>query len=265
MKKLLWPVLLSALSFNAVAQSGGEDDAAPGGPPRWSLGVGAIANDSPYAGEGLRLMPVPLVNYNGERFFFGIGGSGWRIVQNDSFELTALGKLRFDGFQVGDLGRKELARNGINYRLLEDRDMTFDVGLGMKWTGSAGELETELLADATDTSGGQEASIQYSYPFEVGKGTLSPNVGVTWQSKDTANYYYGTIDAEVARGVVDYKPGAVTIPHVGFSYFRPLGEKWSVMAFFKYSSLPDEIKKSPFIEADTNGTTSIFIGLSRGF
>jgi len=264
MKKLLWSVLLSALSFNAVAETG-EEDAGAGGPPRWALGVGAVVNDSPYAGEGLRLMPIPLVNYNGERFHFGIGGASWRIVENDTFEFTALGKPRFDGFDVDDLGRKELARNGVDYRLLEDRDKGFDIGLSVKWTGSAGEIEAELLADATDTSGGQEASIQYSYPFELGKGTLSPNLGVTWQSKDMANYYYGTLDEEVARGVVDYKPGAVTVPHIGFSYFRPLGEKWSVMAFFKYSSLPDEIKDSPFIEADIDGTASMFIGFSRAF
>lgn len=210
-------------------------------------------------------MPIPLLSYNGERFYFrGLGG-GWRIVENESFELAALGKLSFDGFNVDDLGRKELARNGIDYRRLEDRDMTFNVGLGMKWKSSAGELEVELLADATDTSGGQEATIQYGYPFRLGKGILNPNVGITWQSKDMANYYYGTLDAETARGVVDYKPGAVTIPHVGFSYFRPLGGKWSAMAFFKYSSLPDEVRKSPLIEAGTDGTSSIFIGVSRAF
>jgi len=50
-------------------------------------------------------------------------------------------------------------------------------------------------------------------------------VGVTWQSDDLANYYYGTLKEEVARGVVNYTPDAVTVPHIGFSYFRPIGEK----------------------------------------
>lgn len=265
MKKRLWSLLLSACAFHAAAASEGEEHAAPAGPPRWTFGAGAIVKDSPYAGEGLRVLPIPLLSYNGERFYFrGLGG-GWRIVDNGSFELAAVGKLRFDGFNVDDLGRKELARNGIDSRRLEDRDMTFNVGLGMRWKGSAGELEVELLADATDTSGGQEAMLQYGYPFRLGGGILKPNVGITWQSEDMANYYYGTLDAETARGVVDYKPGAVTIPHVGFSYFRPLGGKWSATAFFKYSRLPDEIRKSPLVEADTDGTSSLFIGFSRAF
>lgn len=265
MMKRLWPVLLSGLSFHAFAQAGGDEGEGPGGPPRWGLGLGAIVNDSPYAGEGTRVMPIPLLSYNGERFYFRVGGAGWRIVENDSFELAAVGKLRFDGFDVKDLGREELAGNGIDYRLLEDRDKGFDVGLNMKWTGSAGEIEVELLADATDTSGGQEASIQYGYPFELGRGTLTPNVGVSWQSKDMANYYYGTLAEEVARGVPDYKPGAVTLPSGGLSYFRPIGEKWSLMAFAKYTRLPDEIQDSPLIEPDTSGTASVFVGFSRGF
>lgn len=266
MMKLLWPVLLSGLSFNAFAQAGGAEDGPPeGGPPRWSVGVAAVVNDSPYAGEGTRVMPIPLVSYQGERFYFRGITAGWRLAGNDAFELNAIGKFRFDGFEVDDLGRAELARNGVDYRLLEDRDKGFDLGLGMKWTGAVGELEMELLADATGTSEGQEATLQYGYPIELGEGMLTPNVGVTWQSKDMANYYYGTLDEEVARGVVDYKPGAVTIPHVGVQYFRPIGEKWSVMAFAKYSRLPDEIADSPFMEPDTDGSASMFIGFSRGF
>jgi MipA family protein len=269
MKKLLWLVIAFAMSFNAFAQPAGDDDAdvgpEPGEPMGWGLGLGTIVKDSPYAGEGLRVMPIPLVSYSGERFYFRIGGAGWRIIESDSFELTAIGKLRFGGFNVDDLGRDELAQNGIDYRLLEDRDMAFDLGLGMKWAGKAGEFEVKLLTDATDTSGGQEISLEYGYPFQLGKGSLSPNLSVSWQSKDMANYYYGTLDKEVARGVVDYKPGAAIIPEIGLSYFRPLGEKWSMMAFFKYSILPDEIRDSPLIEADTTGTASIFVGISRSF
>ena len=269
MMKLLWPVLLSALSFNAVAQSGGGEEGdgggPEGGPPRWSLGVAAAVSDSPYAGEGTRVVPVPLVGYNGERFHFrGLSG-GWRIVNTENFELSAIGNIRFDGFEVDDLGRRELARNGLDYRLLEDRDNGFDLGLGMKWSGSAGELEAKILADATDTSGGQEFKLEYGYPFQIGQGNLTPSVGVTWMSDDMANYYYGTLDKEVARGVVDYKPDALAIPEIGIGYFRPIGEKWALMGSVKYSMLPDEIKNSPFIERDTDSTVSMFIGFSRGF
>ncbi len=267
MKKLALLMLLSGMPFGVFAQAEGEGEHGAGfeGPPRWTFGGAAMVSDSPYAGEGSRVIPIPLLNYQGDRFYFEGITAGWRLVSNDAFELTARGKFRFDGFSVKDLGREELARNGVDYRLLEDRDFGFDVGLGMKWTGDVGELEFELLADATDTSGGQEASLQYGYPIDIGKGSLTPNVGVMWQSKDMANYYYGTLDKEVARGVVDYKPGAVMTPHVGAIYFRPLGQKWSVWASAKYSRLPDGIRDSPLVEHGANGSASLDIGFFRGF
>lgn len=268
MKKLLWPALLSALSFGAVAQddsSHGPDGEAGNGPPRWGLGIATILNDSPYVGEGTRVIPVPLITYQGENFYFRGITAGWTFVRSDSFELAAITKFRFDGFSVDDLGREELAQQGIDYRLLEDRDIALDAGAAMKWSGHAGEIEIELLADITDTSGGQEVSLQYGYPLQFGGGMLTPTIGITWLSDDNANYYYGTLDEEVARGLINYKPGAVSIPHVGFNYFRPLGEHWSLMTTVKYSMLPDEIQDSPFIEADTNGTASVLFGIVRGF
>ncbi len=266
MMKFLWPVLLSGLSCSATAQMKGSDDESPGGPPRgWQLGVAAVFSDSPYAGEGTRVIPIPLATYQGERFFFRGITAGWTFLDREGFALAAIAKLRLDGFKIDDLGRAELARNGLDYRLLEDRDNSLDAGLAMKWSGAAGELDVDLLADVTDTSGGHELSIKYGYPLRLGMTTVTPNVGVTWMSQDMASYYYGTRDEEVARGVVDYKLDALAIPHIGVSFFRPLGEKWSVLGNLKYSSLPDEIEKSPFIEPDTNGTASLFIGFSRRF
>ncbi|WP_257388292.1 MipA/OmpV family protein [Tahibacter caeni] len=264
--KFLWLVLLSGLSLSAVAQAEDADEGGPDGPPRgWQLGVAAVVSDSPYAGEGTRVIPIPLIGYQGERFHFRGISAGWTVLELGSFEMSAVAKARLDGFKVDDLGRAALARNGLDYRLLEDRKNGVDVGLGLKWRGRAGELEAELLADVADRSGGQEVSLEYGYPFEFGQSTLTPKVGVTWQSKDMADYYYGTLPEEAARGAIDYRPGAVTVPHVGVTFLRPLGEKWMMLGNIKYSILPDEIRDSPFVEPDTDATTSLFVGFSRAF
>lgn len=275
MKKLLLFALLAGLSASVMAQtapptedSGLEDSGpgGPGGPPQgWALGVGAIAQDSPYAGEGSRVHPIPLISYQGEHFFFQGLTAGWKFLGSESFELAAIAKLRLDGFDIDDLGRRELAANGLDYRQLEDRDDSLDAGISGKWSGQAGELEIELLSDVTDTSGGQEFSLQYGYPLHLGQTMVTPTVGVTWLSEDTANYYYGTLDTEVARGAVDYKPDAVTIPHVGVNFMRFFGEKWAMIAFLRYSFLPDELKDSPFLEPDSDGTASVLIGVQRSF
>lgn len=265
MKKFSSVAVLLALSANAMAQNASDqttDDEE--GPSRWALGVGAVVNDSPYAGEGTRVTPFPLVTYEGERFYFRGITAGWRLIDSEDFELTAISSLRLDGVDIEDLGKNELASNGLDYRLLEDRDHSLDAGLSATWSGFAGELEIELVSDVTDASGGQEASIQYGYPIQWGKTRITPSIGVTWMSKDMANYYYGTLDTEVARGVVDYKPDAVTIPTIGLMVTRPIGRRWSMIALLEHSFLPDEIQDSPLLEPDSD-STFLLIGIARGF
>ncbi|MET0533130.1 MAG: MipA/OmpV family protein [Steroidobacter sp.] len=272
MKHFLLFAVLAGSSAGAMAQTAPPtddsppEDSGPGGPPRgWALGAGAVASDSPYAGEGMRVQPIPLVSYQGEKFFFRGITAGWQFIGSESFELAAIAKLRLDGFDIDDLSRQELAANGLDFRQLEDRDDSLDAGLTGTWSSPLGELEIELLADVTDTSGGQEFSLQYGYPLHLGPTLVTPNVGVTWLSKDMANYYYGTLDEEVARGVVDYKPDAVTIPHVGVNVMHFFGDNWALLAFLRYSVLPDELEDSPLLEPDSNGSASILIGVQRSF
>jgi outer membrane scaffolding protein for murein synthesis (MipA/OmpV family) len=118
---------------------------------------------------------------------------------------------------------------------------------------------SELLEDSHLAS-------HFAFDDIQGEQTLvTPVIGATWLSKDTANYYYGTLDEEVARGVVDYKPDAVVIPHVGVGFMRAFGEKRAMVSFLRYSFLPDELKDSPVLEPDSDGIASILIGVQRCF
>jgi MipA family protein len=97
MKKLLLFSLLAGSSATATAQTAPptEESPAQGASSRWGLGLGAVASDSPYAGEGIRVVPVPLISYEGEKFFFQGIRAGWQFVDNDTFELAAIAQFRF--------------------------------------------------------------------------------------------------------------------------------------------------------------------------
>jgi len=265
MNKVIAFALLAGASTGSMAQAS-EDSLTDDGPPqRWALGVGAIVQTSPYAGESMRVQPVPLISYEGEHFFFRGITAGWQFVDSETFELAAIAQLRFDGFEIKELGRRELAANGLDSRLLEDRDDSLDAGISASWSGSAGELELELLADVTGKSKGQEFSLQYGYTLDLGPTQITPNIGVTYLSKDMANYYFGTLNSEVARGVIDYKPDAATIPYVGVNFMRSFGNNWTFLAMLEYSVLPNKIKDSPLLERNTNGTGELIIGVQRAF
>lgn len=256
-------VLLALVPGLALAQT---RDAAPGTPPTgWSLGVAVAASDSPYVGEGARVLPVPTFAYEGERLFLrGIAG-GVHLLDTGSFQLDALVSARLDGFDIDDLSASGLAGNGLDARLLEDRDHGLDAGIGAAWSGNFGRLRAQVLADVTGASEGYELGLEYTYSIRSGAWLLLPSVGVRRMSADLANYYYGTLDEEVARGVPRYSPGAAVVPSVGFSATRPIGERWSFIGGLTYRFLPDELADSPLLERGSDGVPSLFTGVGYRF
>jgi outer membrane protein len=169
-----------------------------------------------------------------------------------------------DGIDAKDFDRRTLAARGIDRGLLEDRDLAADIGLsvGLK-TGSAGEFEFDARGDATGTSDGFQASIDYRYPFQMGPVTVVPSVGFVALSDNLANYYYGTLPKEVARGVVDYRPGSATFARAGVTAIVPTGPRWLLIGSIGADAYPDEITDSPLIDDDADLVPSMFLGISR--
>ncbi len=257
--------LLALVPGLALAQTHDERPGPPAQPPGWSLGIAIAAADSPYVGEGARVLPFPIFGYEGERLFLrGISG-GVHLVDTGAFQLDGLVSARLDGFDIDDLSASGLADNGLDARLLDDRDHGLDAGIGASWTGSFGRVRVEALADVTDTSGGHEVGVEYTFMLRSGAWTILPSAAVRWLSEDLTNYYFGTLDSEVARGVPRYTPGAAVVPSVSVVATRPLGERWSFMGGFTYRVLPDELSDSPLLERDTDGVPSVFGGVSYRF
>jgi len=232
---------------------------------RWLIGAGAGISDDGYAGESTRVRPFPWIAYEGERVFWrGLSG-GVHLVDGPRLGLDVMISGRFDGFDADDLGRSELARNGVDRDLLQDRDDAADVGVAVAWRSRAGEFKVTALADATDTSGGQELAVDYAYALHWGRTTWVPGAGLRWQSKDMADYYYGTTDKQIARGVPAYRPGSVLVPQLSMGFSTPLGEHWQLMGAASYRFLPQEITDSPLMDGDTNGSVGLRIGIGRAF
>jgi outer membrane protein len=252
---------LSAAASCALAQNADVPDQKP----RWGIGLGAAVSDSVYAGEGTRVKPFPLLTYEGERFYWrGISG-GAHLLRSGGWTVDATLSARMDGIDRDDFGTAELAQRGVNRALLADRDNGLDAGAAVHWRGTAGQLEFGVKGDVSGASKGYEASVKYAYPFQLGGTRISPFVGVSHMSKKLANYYFGTLPEEAARGVVNYQPGSTLVPRVGIEIMRPFAQRWAVIGNVSYRRLPGKISDSPLVEKDTNGNLSAFIGVSRGF
>lgn len=234
------------------------------GASQWGLGLGVVASDNPYAGRGIRYTPFPLITYDSSRLFFRGITAGVHVLDTSALEMDLIVEPNFDGIDAEDFGATELARNGIDRDLLDDRKDSADAGFDVSFSGRYGELKFQARTDVLDASGGHEASVSYGYPLQLGKRlVLTPSAGATWLSEDRADYYYGTLDQEVARGVRNYRPGSVVIPEVGVDLQYSFADRWVLTSGLKYRALPGKVEDSPLL--DSGQSFRLFIGVLRAF
>lgn len=250
-------LLLSPLL--AYGQSAPTDDRG------WELGLGVGARSPLYAGEQGLAVVFPFIGYEGERFFIDGPKVGVKLVDKQNFRLDVHVSALFEGIDAEDFGRGELAARGIDRDLLDDRDFGVDGGLSATWQGAAGRLGVDIRGDVSGVNEGYQASLDYRYPIKAGDVVIVPGVGVTHVSGRRADYYYGTSRSEVARGVVDYRPGDVLMPNVGVTVIAPLGERWRLVGGLSATGLPEKLKDSPLIERDADVSAGLFGAITRRF
>jgi outer membrane protein len=231
----------------------------------WDLGVGVAIRNNLYAGERTKVQLFPFISSEWGSFYIHGPSAGYRFINNEQFSLNGYIVARIDGIKKNDFGSDELAKHRVNRNLLEDRKNSADAGLSASWKGEFGEIGLDFRYDIANVSNGYQASIDYNYPVQIGDTTLIPNIGVTTQSKKLANYYFGTLSKEVSRGVIDYKPGNSTIPHIGLTAVIPFASKWTMIAGTKLDALPSEISESPFIDDNKDCVSSVFVAITKNF
>ena len=263
---IVYALLLPGTPVVLKAQDAVEDSEARMPTPQgFSLGVAGVFREGLIVGEDNRQRILPLIGYEGSRFFFrGISG-GVHLVERDGFQIDAMVAGRLDGWDTDDLDVNDLAAMGIDRDLLRDRDDGLDAGASMSWRGRGQRVSLELKGDVSNASGGYEASLQYARPFPLAGGMLMPSLSVSYWSEDLADYYYGTLPQEEAAGLAPYRPGASTVASAGLRWIRPFAERWALTTGLEYQRLADDIVDSPLVDDDASGTTSIFIGVSRRF
>ena len=265
MKKLCSCLLIMLMPASVWAQSttASDDQADAATASRWRLGLGVAVSDNAYIGQGSKVTPFPLVDFEGDRFFFrGITG-GIHLLKSDGFVVDAIITTGFNNIDASDFDRAALARRGINRNDLEDRDRSIDAGFAASWTGRLGQLKAVAKTDISGSSEGAEYSLEYGYPLQWGGFRITPTVGATFLSSKVADYYYGIHPEEMRRGVPGYEPGGSLLPEAGVSLIRPIGHKWTLMVSARYTVLPDKINNSPLV--DSSHGSIVLVGFTRSF
>lgn len=165
-----------------------------------TLGAGVGVVEHPYKDYDADVYPVPVINYESDNFWFrGLGG-GYYLWNDkaDKLSITAYWSPLY--FKPGDSDDRRL-------RELDKRKSTMMAGLSYIHNTEYGFLRTTLAGDTLDNSNGIVWDLAWLYRYTNGALTLTPGIGVQWNSENQNEYYYGVSRKESSRsGLRSYDP-----------------------------------------------------------
>ena len=251
---------------------GSSDDCVPIGRWNFSIAVGAGIRTNPLVnGKNIPLVVIPQLSYYGKRFFidnldFGFtlaehGANSFNLIATPGYDRVYFFRTDLQNFFVGfpngagapvavtatTPGATKVPAPAPHITYLAGPEWTFKFAL------VSGQLD--FLRDVTGQNDGDEIRGALGIPLLQSKGTLSANVGFTWKSAATVNYYY--------RVPILYTGSAALDPFVRLGYTMPLSDRWSFNAFGAYEHLGKGIADSPIVAQ--HGVATVFVGAVHAF
>lgn len=216
--------------------------------PVAGAGVGVVENA--YKQYDNDVYPVPVVTYDSENFWFrGLGG-GYYLWNDNTDKLSVMAYWSPMYFKPGDSDNSQLRR-------LDKRKSTMMAGLSYVHNTQYGFLRTSLAGDALDNSNGIVWDLAWLYRYTNGGLTLTPGIGVEWNSENQNEYYYGVSHHESSRsGLRSYDPNSSWSPYLELSANYNFIGNWSAYATARYTHLSDEVTDSPMVDKSWTGLIS---------
>lgn len=215
-----------------------------------SLGAGVGILETPYKDYDREVVPVPVLTYESENFWFrGLGG-GYYLWNDGSDKLSVMAYYSPFHFKPKDSDDYQL-------RQLDKRKATLMAGLSYVHNTDYGFLRTSLAGDTLDNSNGVSWDLAWLYRYTNGGLTLTPGIGVEWSSENLNDYYYGVSRQEANRsGLNRYEADSDWSPYLEMSASYKLTDAWSLYGLARYNHLSSEVKDSPMVDKSWSGALS---------
>jgi outer membrane protein len=255
--------VVSVLAFGpCVSATAVAAEPAEGEPPSssFSLGLGAMTSQSPYAGMDRETEVLPLLHYENEYISImgpelGIKLPGIELSDSQELNFSIIAKYDGSGYKASDA--KIL--NGMSRR-----KGGFWAGGKVEWESDLVDVSAEWLTDASGNSKGQIFSLGVEKTWHFGDHVmLTPRLGASWQDKKYVDYYFGVRNSEVRIDRAAYVGKSGVTTEVGVRGMYMFDKTHSMFMDVGVSSLAKEIKDSPLVDRSTEN--SVFIGYLYSF
>ncbi|ASZ35812.1 MipA/OmpV family protein [Salmonella enterica] len=217
---------------------------------KFTLGAGVGVVEHPYKDYDTDIYPVPVIDYESAHFWFSGLEGGYYLWNDETDKLSITAYWSPVYFKPGDSNDRHLRR-------LDKRNSTMMAGMTYVHNTQSGFLRTTLAGDTLDKSNGIVWDLAWLYSYSTGRLTLTPGIGVEWNSKNQNKYYYGISRKESTRsGLRNYNPNDNWSPYLEMSANYNFLGNWNVYGLARYTRMSDEITDSPMVNKSWSGLIS---------
>ncbi|QOL25402.1 MipA/OmpV family protein [Thalassotalea sp. LPB0316] len=244
----------------------------PGG-NTWSIGAGLRTGTFAYIGEDKYQDFLPLIIYNGDEFFIDGTRTGFHLVNNDKWLVSAFAAYRFAGFNEED---SELL-DGL------DRNDAIDGRIAATYNTDYGNFTLDFGHDISNTHKGWDSQLRWSKRFEYHNLLMRPWLGISYQNQSLTNYYYGVATDEAQLDRPSYSTSSAIEWQYGLDFSYHFAKHDYLALNFQYSELDKTKINSPIVadegqfetfltyryefndyQYDENTNSSLLKGLTQG-
>lgn len=244
----MYKLLIVGLSLLSVSTMVNAEEASPQAIPRveeglhGSVGLLAFARSQPYKGMNGNLLLIPALNIEKSGFYLRGITAGYHLLsfkQRNSIDLIL--RPRLVGYRADD--------GGEAFQGMHNRSDSLHGGLSANMQFDSLKLNIDALTDLLGKSKGQEVSATVGNAFRLDNAlSITPSVGLKWQSEKYTDYYYGVTPQEASLTRPLYKGKSVLNYTAGLNVNYLLNKQSHLFAQFEYERLGSEITDSPLVE-----------------
>ncbi len=236
-------ILLASNIAMAQTDKPDEEDRKRAQPEGFFYGIALTYSDAIYKGVDNSANVLPIIGYSGDRLKIYGPLLSYRLTKAGLFELSALLKPRFDGFDDSD---------DIIFQGMSKRRSSIDIGLVMNYQINVWKFRVSGTHDSLDRSDGAEVIATVGRVFRVGPLVIEPSIGLNYLDSNHVDYYYGVSSTEATVNRPQYFGKSANNTSLGIDFSTPIFFGGISRLGIDYSYLDASIVDSPLTDSDTS-------------
>ncbi|MCU4677437.1 MipA/OmpV family protein [Catenovulum sp. 2E275] len=229
----------SLIQLPAIAESAQKPNMQPQG---LTYGLGLAVKREIYKGYDQRFIPLPVIGYHGEKLSVFGPFISYKLYQNQQWTFSGLISPRFEGFDESD---------SAYFKDMDDREFSMDAGVGLDYKQASWGVSSKIRTDILGRSNGNEANLNLTKSYRLGKFTLEPGLGLTYLDENNVDYYYGVRAHEATADRPFYQASSAVNKNVTFTASTPMFDGF-IRTSVSNTWYDDSITDSPLTDRDSS-------------